>query len=72
MKNILSNKVSGGDIPIQIFKQSGFIFQILRDYINVAVNNNVFPENLKIANYFLLLYIYLPLTKTVLHSFRQS
>ena len=31
IKNIPSNKLSGGDIPIQILKQSGFTYQILTD-----------------------------------------
>ena len=50
IKNIPSNKASGGDIPIQILKQSGFTYQILTDCINDAVNKGVFPDSLKIAN----------------------
>ena len=50
IKNIPSNKASGGDIPIQILKQSGFTYQILTDCINDAIIKGVFPESLKIAN----------------------
>ena len=44
IKNIPSNKASGGDIPIQILKQSGFTYQILTDCINDAINKGVFPD----------------------------
>ena len=50
IKNIPSDKASGGDIPIQILKQSGFTYQILTDCINDAINKGVFPNSLKIAN----------------------
>ena len=50
IKNVPSNKASGGDIPIQILKQSGFTYQILTDCINDAINKGVFPDSLKIAN----------------------
>ena len=48
IKNIPSNKTSGGDIPIQI--QSGFTYQIVTDCINDAINKGVFPDSLNIAN----------------------
>ena len=51
IKNIPSNKASGGDIPIQILKLSGFTYQILTDYINDAINKGVFPDSLKIAKH---------------------
>ena len=47
IENIPSNKASGGDIPIQILKQSGFTYQILTDSINDAINKGVFPDSLK-------------------------
>ena len=50
IKNISSDKASGGDIPIQILKQSGFTYQLLTDCINDAINKGVFPDSLKIAN----------------------
>ena len=49
IKNILSNKALGGDVPIQILKQFGFNYQILTDCINDAINKDVFPDSLKIA-----------------------
>ena len=50
IKNILSNKASGGNIPIKTPKQSGFTHQILMDGINDAINKGVFPDSLKISN----------------------
>ena len=44
IKNIPSNKASGGDIPIQILKKSGLTYQILTNCINDAINKGVFPE----------------------------
>ena len=38
IKNIPSNKASGGDIPIHVLKQSGFTYQILTDWLNDANN----------------------------------
>ena len=49
IKNIPSNKASGGDIPIQILKKSGFTYQILTNCINDAIDKGVFPDSLKIA-----------------------
>ena len=50
IKNIPSNKASGGDIPIQILKKSGLTYQILTNCINDAINKGVFPDSLKIAS----------------------
>ena len=50
IKNIPSNKASGGDTPIQILKQSGFTYQILTDCINNAIHKSLFSDSLKIAN----------------------
>ena len=41
IKNVPSNKASGGDIPIQILKQSGFTFQILTNCTNDAINRYI-------------------------------
>ena len=49
IKNIPSNKASGGDIPIQILKKSGFTYQILTNCINDAIDKGVFPDSLKTA-----------------------
>ena len=48
IKNIPSNKASGGDTPI--LKQSGFTYQILTDCINDAIHKSLFSDSLKIAN----------------------
>ena len=50
IKNIPSNKASGGDIPIQILKKSGLTYQILTNCINDAIDKGVFPNSLKIAS----------------------
>ena len=50
IKNIPSNKASGGDIPIQILKKPGFTYQILTNCINDAIDKSVFPDSLKIAS----------------------
>ena len=50
IKNIPSNKASGGDIPIQILKKSGLTYQILTNCRNDAINKGVFPDSLKIAS----------------------
>ena len=50
IKNIPSNKASGGDIPIQILKKSGLTYQILANCINDAIDKGVFPDSLKIAS----------------------
>ena len=34
IKNIPTNKVTGGEIPLNILKQSGFTYVMLRDRIN--------------------------------------
>ena len=46
IKNIPSNKASGGDMPIQILKQSGFSYQILTDCISDAISKGVFSDSL--------------------------
>ena len=50
LSKICGNKAPGGDIPLQILKQSGFTYSVLTDCINDAINKDVFPESLKIAN----------------------
>ena len=50
IKNLPSNKASGGDIPTQILKRFWFTYQISTDCINDAINKGVFPDSLKIAN----------------------
>ena len=49
-KNIPNNKASGGEIPLQILKQSGFTYQMLKDCMNDVLSRRIFPDSLKFAN----------------------
>ena len=48
IKNIPNNKVSGGEIPLNIFKQSRFTYKMLTDYINDAIVRE--KDSLKFGN----------------------
>ena len=50
IKNIPNNKATGGEIPLHILKQYGFTYQMLRDWINDALSQGIFPDNLNVAN----------------------
>ena len=51
IKNIPNNKASGGEIPLNILKQSRFTYEMLTDCINDAiVGENIFPDSLKFAD----------------------
>ena len=50
IKNIRSNKVTGGEIPLHILKQSSFTSKMLTDCINNALFQGIFPDSLKLAN----------------------
>ena len=50
VEKIPSNKYTGGDIPIQILKQTGFTFQTFTDCLNDTINKGVVPGSLIIAN----------------------
>ena len=50
IKNIRSNKVTGGEIPLHILKQSGFTSKMLTDCINNALFQGILPDSLKLAN----------------------
>ena len=51
IKNIPNNKASGGEIPLNILKQSRFTYKMLTDCINDAiVGENIFPDSLKFGN----------------------
>ena len=51
IKNIRNNKTSGGEIPLNILKQSRFTYKMLTDCINDAiVRENIFPDSLKFAD----------------------
>ena len=49
MKNLPSNKVSTGEIPIKILKESTFCFPELTNCINESLTNNKFPDTLKLS-----------------------
>ena len=44
------NKSSGGEIPIQILKESEFTFGILTNCINKSIETGCFPDSLKAAS----------------------
>ena len=50
MKNLPSDKVSGGEIPIKILKESEFCFPELTSCINESLTNNKFPDILKLSD----------------------
>ena len=51
IKNIPNNKASGGEIPLNILRQSRFTYEMLTDYINDAiVGENIFPDSVKFAD----------------------
>ena len=50
IKNI-PNKAAGGEIPLNILKQSRFTYELLTDCINgTIVRENIFPDSLKFAD----------------------
>ena len=50
IKKIPANKVTGGEIPLNVLKQSGFTYVMLRDCINDCLLKGSFPDSLKVAN----------------------
>ena len=51
IKNMPNNKASGGEIPLNILKQSRFTYKMLTDCINDAiVGEDVFPDSLKFGD----------------------
>ena len=51
LKIYQKNKASGGEIPLNILKQSRFTYEMLTDCINDAiVGENIFPDSLKFAD----------------------
>ena len=50
-RNIPNNKASGGQIPLNILKQSRFNHKMSIDCINDAIiGENIFPDSLKFAD----------------------
>ena len=50
IKNIPTNKFTGGEIPLNVLKQSGFTSVMLRYRINDCLLKGSFPDSLKLAN----------------------
>ena len=50
VKNLPSDKVSAGEIPIKILKESTFCFPELSNCINESLTNNKFPDTLKFSD----------------------
>ena len=51
IKNMPNNKASGGEIPLNILKQSRFTYKMLADCIKDAiVGEDIFPDSLKIGD----------------------
>ena len=50
VKKLPSDKVSAGEIPIKILKESKFCFSELTKYINESLTNNRFPDTLKVSD----------------------
>ena len=50
LKNLPSDKVPAGEVPIKILKESTFCFPELTNCINESLTNNKFPDTLKLSN----------------------
>ena len=50
IRDLKNNKSAGGEIPIQILKESEFTFGILTNCINKSIETGCFPDRLKAAN----------------------
>ena len=50
IRDMKNNKSVGGEIPIQILKESEFTFEILTNCINKSIETGCFPDSLKEAN----------------------
>ena len=50
IKDIPTNKVSGSEIPLNVLKQPGFTYVMLRDCINDSPLEGSFPDSLKLGN----------------------
>ena len=50
IRDLKNNKPAGGEIPIQILKESEFTFGILTNCINKSIETGCFTDGLKAAN----------------------
>ena len=50
IKIISADKVTGGEIPLNVLKQSGFTYVMFRDCINNCPLKGSYPDSLKLGN----------------------
>ena len=50
IKNIPTSKVTGGEIPLNVLKQSSFTYEMLRGCINDSLLKGTFHDSLKLGN----------------------
>ena len=50
MKNLLSDKATAGEIPVNVLKHSEICFFDLTNCINEAIRDNKFPDSLKLSD----------------------
>ena len=50
IKNIPTNKVTGGETPLNVLKQSSLAYEMLTDCINDSLLKGTFPDSLKLEN----------------------
>ena len=50
VKNLPSDKVYAGEIPIKILKETKFCFPELKNCINESLTNNKFPDTLTLSD----------------------
>ena len=50
IEGLPSNKVTAGEIPIKILKESEFTFEYLTSCVNEAISSRKFPDCLKLSN----------------------
>ena len=51
IKDLKTNKSVGGEIPIQILKESEFTFQYLKNCINHSIETGIFPSKFKVRKH---------------------
>ena len=67
IKELPTDKISSGEIPLKILKNADFTFKKITDCINESIVNNTFPNCLKLAT-MTPLYKYVLITDLLLFS----
>ena len=49
-KDLMNNKVAGGNIPLKLLKECDFTYEKLTDNINSSIITGLFCDSLKRAN----------------------